>query len=61
MSPRYIRNPPRTADDVAAAALSAALAACVGLVTFYLARLILAREPMAGRDLRSQDDPNHED
>lgn len=48
MSPRYIRTPPERKDDVAAALVSAALGVGVGLVAFYFARLMLAREPVAG-------------
>jgi hypothetical protein len=61
MSPRYLRNPPRTSDDVSAAVLSVALAASVGLITFYFARLIFAREPMGAEELRVQDRPGQED
>ncbi|HSH74576.1 MAG TPA: hypothetical protein VLA09_02640 [Longimicrobiales bacterium] len=56
MSPRYVRNRPERGDDLAAALVSAALAASVGLITFYFARLVIAREPVgagheAGREV----------
>ena len=46
MSPRYARKRLERGDDLAAALVSTALAAGVGLVTFYLMRLIIAREPV---------------
>ena len=47
MSPRYIRVPAERRDTVAALLASGAVAACVGAVTFYFARLLLAREALA--------------
>ena len=44
MTPRYFRNEPTRTDSVTAAVVSGALAASVGLVTFYFVRLFLARE-----------------
>ena len=44
MRRRYIRVPAERKDDVAALVVSGALAACVGAVTFYLTRVLLARE-----------------
>jgi len=52
MRKRYIRNEPERRDDVAAAMVAGALAAGVGAVTFYLARLLLAREPVSKTDVR---------
>ena len=51
MKQRYIRNEPERRDDVAAAMVAGALAAGVGAVTFYLARLLLAREPVPKTDV----------
>ena len=51
MRQRYIRNEPERRDDVAAAMVAGALAAGVGAVTFYLARLLLAREPVSKTDV----------
>ena len=48
MSPRYIRTPPDRGDEVAAATISAALGVGVGLVAYYLVRLMLSREPLSG-------------
>ena len=47
MSRHYRRVPPERKDTVAALLASGAVAACVGLVTFYFARLFIAREPLA--------------
>jgi hypothetical protein len=44
VSARYVRNAPAPKDDVSAALVSGAAAALVGLVTFYLARILFARE-----------------
>lgn len=59
MSPRYIRTPPDPRDEVAAAAISAALGLGVGLVAYYFVRLMLSREPLAGgsRDVRQESSP----
>ena len=48
MSPRYIRTPPDRTEEVAAAAISAALGVGVGLVAYYFVRLMLSREPLVG-------------
>lgn len=47
MTPRYIRSRPGRKDTATAAVASAVLAAGVGLVTFYLVRLLLTRDPAA--------------
>ncbi|HUF76599.1 MAG TPA: hypothetical protein VMM35_09990 [Longimicrobiales bacterium] len=59
MSPRYIRTPPERKEEVAAAAISAALGVGVGLVAYYFVRLMLSREPLAGgsRDAREESSP----
>ena len=59
MSPRYIRTPLRREHEVAAALLSGALAAGVGVVTFYLVRLVLSREPLDAErpELRKAPEP----
>jgi len=44
MKTRYIRRPPKREDDLAAAAVSVALAAGVGAVTFYVVRMLLSRD-----------------
>jgi hypothetical protein len=44
MSPRYLRNEPGPKENATAALLSGFLAAGVGLVVFYFARLFLARD-----------------
>ena len=46
MSRRWIPAPAEPKDTVAAALVSGALAAGVGVVTFYLVRTILARESL---------------
>jgi hypothetical protein len=46
VSPRYIRTPPDRNDEVAAAAVSAALGVAIGLVAYYFVRLMLSREPL---------------
>jgi hypothetical protein len=43
---RYLRNRPTRSENVRAAAVSSAIAAGVGVVTFYFARMLLAREPV---------------
>ena len=47
MSGPWIRVPAKRGDDVAAGIMAGALAAGVGLVTFYLIRTLLAREPLS--------------
>ena len=44
MSPRYLRNEPSRRDNLAAALISGAVAVGVGVLTFYLARILVARE-----------------
>jgi len=48
MSARWIRIPPEPRHDVAAALAAGVLAVGVGVVTFWLARLVLARERLPG-------------
>lgn len=48
MSGPWIRVPAEPRHDVAAGLVAGALAAGVGLVTFYLVRTLLAREPVGG-------------
>lgn len=44
MSVRYVRRALEKKDNVSAALMSGAIAASVGLVAFYFARILLARE-----------------
>jgi len=44
MSARYVRRKSETKDNVSAALVSGAIAASVGVVAFYFARILLARE-----------------
>ena len=44
MTPRYIRTHPGRKENAAAAVASAVVAAGVGLVTFYVVRVFLARD-----------------
>lgn len=44
---RYVRTKPTKDQSWSAAAASVALAAGVGVVTFYVTRLFLAREPLS--------------
>lgn len=46
MRQRYIRVPAERRDTVAALMVSGVVAAGVGAVTFYLTRVLLAREPL---------------
>ncbi len=48
MSPRYIRNEPSSRENLAAALISGAVAVGVGVVAFYLVRLLVAREAIGG-------------
>lgn len=48
MSGPWIRLPAEPRDNAAAALAAGVLAAGVGLVTFYLVRTLLAREPVGG-------------
>ncbi len=43
---RYLRNRPDRSEDLRAIVISSAVAASVGIVTFYFTRLLLAREPL---------------
>ena len=46
MRRRYIRVPAEPKDNARALVVSGALAACVGVVTFYFTRMFLAREAL---------------
>jgi hypothetical protein len=51
---RYLRQRPNRRENLEATLISGALAAGIGLVTFYFVRLILARETIerdAGEEL----------
>ncbi len=48
MSARWIRVPSEPRHDLTAALVAGTLAVGVGLTTFYLVRLLLAREPLPG-------------
>ena len=43
---RWVRNDPDRRETLGAGLVAGAVAAGVGVVTFYLARLFLAREPL---------------
>ena len=45
---RWIRVPPERKHAVASLFVSGAVAAGVGLVTYYVTRTLLAREPLEG-------------
>lgn len=47
MTRDWIRNEPSTRDDVLAGLTALGAAAVVGGVTYWLTRLVLAREPVA--------------
>ena len=48
MNDPWIRVPPERSDDAKALIAAGALAAGVGLITFYLTRMVLARERLSG-------------
>ena len=50
MSPRYLRNEPSSRENLVAALISGAVAVGVVVLTFYLARLLVAREALGGSD-----------
>lgn len=50
MSPRWLRIRPTRRDDAMAGIVAGAVAAGAGLVTFYFARLLLARAPLEDPD-----------
>ena len=50
MSEPWIRQPPERRHDVVAGVLAGAVAVGVGLTVFWLARLLLAREPLGGTE-----------
>ncbi|HEX9887008.1 MAG TPA: hypothetical protein VGA70_11000 [Longimicrobiales bacterium] len=47
---RWIRNRPSRRENAVASVVAGSLGAAVGLVVYYLTRLVLAREPVEGRD-----------
>ncbi len=47
---RYVRRRLSRGDGLAAAAVSLAVAAGVGVVTFYVTRIFLSREPVGSGD-----------
>jgi hypothetical protein len=51
MSPRYIRNDAGRKENLTAALASGILAAGVGLVAFYFARILLARDEVPGSEV----------
>ena len=55
MSPRYIRKRLDVNESMAAGLVSAALGLTVGVVTLYIVRLMLAREPLPGSSGASPD------
>jgi hypothetical protein len=48
MTTRYVRGEPGRSETFSAAVASVAVAATVGAVTFYLARLLLSRQDVSG-------------
>lgn len=46
MSPRYVRARPSRRDELVAGLVAGALATGVGLVSFYLTRLLLSRRAL---------------
>ena len=48
MRHRYVRREPERRETLVAALVSGVVAAGVGVATFYLARLVLARDAMGG-------------
>ena len=61
MSPRYLRLPTDRRTDLQAALVSGALGTAVGLVAFYLVRLLVAREPVRGPRAELTEAPRPED
>jgi len=55
----WIRQPPERRHDVVAGVLAGAVAVGVGLTVFWLARLLLAREPLG--EAGSQPGPGRSD
>ena len=53
MRRRYIRVPAERRDNVVALIASGAVAACVGAVTFYFTRMLLAREALEAEEERT--------
>lgn len=60
MSPRWIRGRPAAADTAGAALVAGAVALAAGAVTFYVARLLLSREPLEGRQTKTSAAPAEE-
>ena len=60
MSARWIRVPSEPRHDLTAALVAGTLAVGVGVVTFYLVRLLLAREPLPGGGPEREATPPHE-
>jgi len=58
---RYIRVPAERKDDVAALLAAGTMAACVGAVTFYFTRMLLAREPLGPEEERLSLPPGEDD
>ena len=58
---RYLRNQPTRSENVRAAVVSSAIAAGVGILTFYFARMVLAREPVTSEIAERSDAPRSGD
>ncbi len=56
MRTRYIRNRPSRSEELRALLVSSAVAAATGVVTFYFARMLIAREALPTK----ADTPAHE-
>lgn len=56
----WIRTRPTTEDNAGAGLAALAVAAGVGVATFYLVRLFLAREPVALPEARTETPPDRE-
>lgn len=54
MSTHWIRTPPDRRETATALLAAGIVAASVGVVTFYLTRTLLAREPLRGGELPSR-------
>jgi len=53
----WVRMEPTRRDRAVAAVLATTLGATVGVVTYYLARLVVAREPLSELPPADDDDP----
>ena len=60
MSARWIRVPSEPRHDLTAALVAGTLAVGVGVATFYMVRLLLAREPLPGGGPEREATPPHE-